>query len=105
MSPLWSILNDQARSGEKRPVRFFYGARTRADSFMLDEIAAVGATIGDFEFIPALSHSATTTDGRAKQASSTRCSRGTFARGGADAEDAYTCGPPPMIDAVLPSCT
>jgi propane monooxygenase reductase subunit len=28
MSPLWSILTDHLESGEQRPVRFFYGART-----------------------------------------------------------------------------
>ena len=58
MSPLWSILNDLVRSGEDRPVRFFYGARTRADLFMLDEIAALGAKLRDFRFIPALSDAA-----------------------------------------------
>jgi len=31
MSPLWSILSDHIASGERRPIRFFYGARTRAD--------------------------------------------------------------------------
>ena len=40
MSPLWSILTDHIESGEQRPVRFFYGARTRADLFYLDELAA-----------------------------------------------------------------
>ena len=28
MSPIWSILNDHLKSGEERPVYFFYGART-----------------------------------------------------------------------------
>ena len=36
MSPLWSILADHMASDEQRPVRFFYGARTRADLFYLD---------------------------------------------------------------------
>ena len=36
MSPLWSILADHIASDEQRPVRFFYGARTRADLFYLD---------------------------------------------------------------------
>ena len=43
MSPLWSILTDHIESGEQRPIRFFYGARTRADLFLLDELAAISA--------------------------------------------------------------
>lgn len=56
MSPLWSILADHIASGEQRPVRFFYGARTRADLFYLDELAAIGRQLNDFKFVPALSH-------------------------------------------------
>ncbi|NJM92858.1 MAG: 2Fe-2S iron-sulfur cluster binding domain-containing protein, partial [Rhodospirillaceae bacterium] len=56
MSPLWSILQDHVASGEERPVRFFYGARSEADLFHLDEIGALGAKLRDFRFIPALSH-------------------------------------------------
>lgn len=56
MSPLWSILADQIESGEQPPVRFFYGARMRADLFYLDELAAIAANLQDFKFVPALSH-------------------------------------------------
>ena len=44
------------RAAKQRPVRFFYGARTRADLFYLDELAAIAAQLPDFKFIPALSH-------------------------------------------------
>ena len=102
MSPLLSILADQARSGEQRPVRFFYGARTRRDLFHLDEIAAFGAALDDFRFVPALSepgdeewdgergfvHEVMARHLRAEQL---------------DGEmDAYCCGPPPLIDAAIP---
>ena len=49
MSPLWSIFQDHVESGEERPVRFFYGARTEADLFYLDEIEKSGAKLADFE--------------------------------------------------------
>src|ERR1700686_5581401 len=49
MSPLWSFLSDHVDSGEQRPIRFFYGARTRADLFMLVEIAAAGAKFPAFK--------------------------------------------------------
>jgi propane monooxygenase reductase subunit len=102
MSPLWSILADHIASGEQRPVRFFYGARTQADLFLLDEFAAVAAKLQDFKFIPALSH------GEDADWSGERgFVHDVVARHlreeqlGADI-DAYSCGPPPMIDAVLP---
>ena len=56
MSPLRSILSAHLASGEQRPIRFFYGARTQADLFLLDEFAEIAAKTPDFKFIPALSH-------------------------------------------------
>ena len=103
MSPLWAILKDHIESGEQRPIRFFYGARTRKDLFFLDEFAAVAAKLSDFEFIPVLSQA---TDEDAWQGETgfvheavERILREQALPGELDA---YTCGPPPMIDAVLP---
>jgi propane monooxygenase reductase subunit len=103
MSPLWSILADHIGSGEQRPVRFFYGARTRADLFYLDEIAAIAARLDDFKFVPALSH-AEAGDGWDGETGLIhevvlRHLREEKLNG---AIDAYACGPTPMIDAVLP---
>ena len=39
-------------------MRFFYGARTRADLFYLDELAAIAAKLDGFQVHPALSHAA-----------------------------------------------
>lgn len=103
MSPLWSIFNDHIASGEERPVRFFYGARSRRDLFYLDEIRQAASALKDFQFIPALSD-ATPEDqwnGAAgyihevvRQALRDEALSG--------AMDAYSCGPPPMVDALLP---
>ncbi len=103
MSPLWSILSDHVASGETRPVRFFYGARARRDLFLLDAFAGLSATLPDFEFIPALSHA----DEDDKWMGETGFIHEVVARKlRADALDgnidAYSCGPPPMIDAVIP---
>jgi propane monooxygenase reductase subunit len=103
MSPLWSILRDHVASGEARPVRFFYGARTRDDLFFLDKFAGLTATLPDFRFIPALSHA----EGDAGWTGQTGFIHEVVARtlreDGFDGDiDAYSCGPPPMIDAVLP---
>jgi len=103
MSPLWSMLSDHVQSGDQRPVRFFYGARTRADLFMLDEIKAMTAALPDFEFIPALSHAAPDDqwDGETGFIHEV-VQRRLRAEPLGGVIDAYACGPVPMIDAVLP---
>jgi propane monooxygenase reductase subunit len=103
MSPLWSILHDHVESGENRPVRFFYGARTRADLFYLEEFAALTARLPDFRFIPALSHAEPDDRWTAENGFIHDVVARTLRVEGLDGEiDAYSCGPPPMIDAVLP---
>ncbi len=103
MSPLWSILSDHVASGEHRPVRFFYGARTRADLFMLSEFAALEDRLVDFRFIPALSHAADGDDWQGETGFIHEVVAKTLAAEPPRGEvDAYSCGPPPMIDAVLP---
>jgi len=103
MSPLWSILSDHLQSGEQRPIRFVYGARTRDDLFMLDDIAAVAAKLTDFEFIPALSHANPDDrwDGETGFVHEV-VQRRLIAWKPAGTIDAYACGPVPMIDACLP---
>ncbi|TIL77157.1 MAG: 2Fe-2S iron-sulfur cluster binding domain-containing protein, partial [Mesorhizobium sp.] len=56
MSPVWSILNDHLKSGEKRDVYFFYGARTPSDLFYLDRITELAGSHPELNFIPVLSH-------------------------------------------------
>jgi propane monooxygenase reductase subunit len=103
MSPLWSILHDHVESEEQRPVRLFYGARTRADLLLLDEIAAIGAKLDDFVFIPALSHANGDDDWRGERGFIHEVVARYLRSGGLPGGmDAYACGPAPMIDAVLP---
>ncbi|MDK1389435.1 2Fe-2S iron-sulfur cluster binding domain-containing protein [Sinorhizobium sp. 7-81] len=103
MSPIWSILNDHLKSGEERPVYFFYGARTREDLFHLDRIADLTTRHPSVNFIPVLSH--------ANGDAAWEGARG-FVHEAVDATlkelrvdgqgDVYACGPPPMIDALQP---
>src|ERR1700733_7790036 len=103
MSPLWSILHDHVESGEERPIRFFYGARTRRDLFYLEEFAALTARLPDFRFIPALSHAEPEDAWTAEAGFIHDVVARTLRVEALDGEiDAYSCGPPPMIDAVLP---
>jgi propane monooxygenase reductase subunit len=103
MSPLWSILSDHIESGEQRPIRFFYGARTRSDLFLLDELAAISGKLVDFKFIPALSH-APPSDEWQGETGFIHEAVGRHLREEqlAGEIDSYSCGPPQMIDAVLP---
>jgi propane monooxygenase reductase subunit len=103
MSPLWSILSDHAKSGEQRPVRFFYGARTRRDLFHLDQFAEFERHIPDFRFIPALSQAEPGDEWTGETGFIHEVVARVLRQEGLPGEiDAYTCGPPPMIDAVLP---
>lgn len=103
MSPLMSILRDHVASGEQRPIRFFYGARTRSDLFLLEKFTELATSLPNFEFIPALSHAGEADSwmgqtGFIHQVVADRLREERF-----EGEmDAYSCGPPPMIDAVLP---
>lgn len=103
MSPLWSILRDHVGSGEARPVRFFYGARTRRDLFLVDEFTKLTAFLPDFRFIPALSDAGPDDAWTGETGFiHTVVARTLQDEGLAGEIDAYSCGPPPMIDAVLP---
>ncbi len=103
MSPLWAILKDHIESGEQRPIRFFYGARTRKDLFFLDQFAAVSAQLTDFEFIPVLSQATPEDDWHGETGFVHEAvDRILRAQALSGELDAYTCGPPPMIDALLP---
>jgi propane monooxygenase reductase component len=101
MGPLWSMLQDLAERGDRRPVRFFYGARTAEDLFHLDEIAGLADRLGDFEFVPALSH-ASDEVGQGYERGLVTDVLARRMNGEIGLYDAYLCGPPPMIDAALP---
>ncbi len=102
MAPILSLLRHMSETGCTRPVRFYYGARTAADLFYLDEIAELGSRLADFSFTACLSESL---DGEA--APGVRIERGNVtdvvAAGEADIAktEVYLCGPPPMVDAAL----
>jgi propane monooxygenase reductase subunit len=104
MSPLWSILQDHIESGEQRPIRFFYGARTRKDLFFLEEFAAAAARLTDFEFIPVLSQASAADEWQGETGFVHEAVERILRAQQLPGEiDAYTCGPPPMVDAVLPA--
>ncbi len=103
MSPVWSILNDHIASGEQRDVHFFYGARTRDDLFYLDEIEQLVATYPGLTFVPVLSEAENDTDWTGEKGFVHEIVDTHLKRLDLDGEgDVYACGPPPMIDALMP---
>jgi propane monooxygenase reductase subunit len=93
MAPILCLLRSLAERGIQRPAVYYYGARTEADLFHRDELAALEAELPDFRFVPALSEgdwegeTGLITDVVERREESF------------DAVDAYVCGPPPMVEA------
>jgi alkene monooxygenase reductase len=98
LAPLLSMLRDLVAKKFDRPVSLFFGARTVADLYLVDEIREIGAGLADFEFVPVLSGS-----WDADWAGETGMVTDAITRWRAElAHDVYLCGPPPMIDAAGP---
>jgi propane monooxygenase reductase subunit len=96
MAPILSLLRSIAERGIRRKATFFYGARGQRDLCFSDELRAIEAALPDFSYIPALSEdewsgeTGLITDVVKRLA-------GDLARA-----HAYVCGPPPMVEAVIP---
>ena len=103
MSPVWSILNDHLQSAEDRHVYFFYGARTRDDLFYLEEIDRLQVENASFTFIPVLSEADEDSGWKGERGLVHEAVDAHLKRLDLDGEgDVYACGPPPMIDALMP---
>lgn len=103
MSPLWSILHDQLRDDPTRKIMFFYGARSKSDLFFLEEFDALMKEHSNLTFIPALSEADVADGWEGETGFIHEVVASHLGALGNDADmDAYACGPPPMIDAVLP---
>jgi propane monooxygenase reductase subunit len=98
LAPLLSMLRQMVDEDFARPVTLFFGARTEADLYLVEEISALGEKLQDFSFIPVLSHS-----WGADWPGETGLVTEAIARWRTRLEhDVYLCGPPPMIDAAVP---
>lgn len=98
LAPLLSMLRDLAATGSRRPVALYFGARTAADLYALDDIDKISRNLPEFEFVPVLSQS-WSADWPGETGMVTDAIR---RRSPTLAHDAYLCGPPPMIDAAVP---
>jgi propane monooxygenase reductase subunit len=90
MAPILSLLRSQ--SGE-RQATYYYGARTEADLFGLEELGALSCS-----FVPALSEDS---NGWAGEAGLITDVVDRLEVEDISEVDAYVCGPPPMVEAAI----
>jgi propane monooxygenase reductase subunit len=100
MAPVLSLLRELAAQNSGRKIRFFYGARTDADLFNRELIQELGSGLGDFEYAEVLSEPNssgwTGATGYVHEAAAAALSSGHLSD-----PEVYTCGPPPMVDALV----
>ncbi len=99
MAPFASILKELQRTGDRRRVRYFFGAKSKHDLFYLEELAAFEKALPDFRFVPALSEPLPQDAWTGETGLITEV----VARHFDDCAhaDAYLCGSPGMIDACV----
>lgn len=104
MSAIFALLENAQLNGVQRDVLFLYGARTQADLYQLDEIAAIAKSWhkdAKFEFVPVLSEEPADSDWQGARGMVAAHFAENYLGKSVQADNlvAYFCGPPPMIDA------
>lgn len=99
MAPILSILYYMKENNIKRKARFYFGARTPEDLFLLDVMEDFEKTLYDFKFVPTLSrvldeHNWTGERGRVNVVLDRHIKS-------PEDKEAYLCGSPGMIDTVV----
>jgi NAD(P)H-flavin reductase len=100
MAPVLALLRELASQPSARKIRFFYGARTTADLFNRELIEELGSRLGDFEYVEVLSeHDSSDWTGATGYVH--EAAAHALASGEISEPEVYTCGPPPMVDALI----
>lgn len=104
MSAIISVLEGALEAGQKRDVRFIFGARTQKDLYCAEEIEKISTAwqskgLGSFEYIPCLSEEPEDSDWQGGRGLCTEFIIGDKSKGLSG--QAYLCGPPRMIDAAI----
>jgi len=92
MAPILSLLRALHASGSEREKAYYYGARTEADLFQVEELE--GLQCG---FVPALSEDSNGWKGESGLITDVV----NRLEGDITEVDAYVCGPPPMVEATI----
>ncbi len=99
MAPIKSILLDMLDKKSTRKARYFFGARTKKDLFLLDEMKEIEKAMPSFTFTPALSEPLEEDEWDGEVGLITDVVRNLSEN--ASESEAYLCGSPGMIDACI----
>ncbi|MBN1309513.1 MAG: 2Fe-2S iron-sulfur cluster binding domain-containing protein [Chitinispirillaceae bacterium] len=99
MAPIWSILRNMKETKSTRHARYFFGAQTQADLFLVNELRELQRAMPSFAFIPALSNEPEGSGWTGEKGLITDV----VSRHVRDASqhEAYLCGSPGMINACV----
>ena len=99
MAPMLALLRQMEAEESPRVATYYYGARSDADLFALEELERLAKALQSFEFVPAISDEDPGEDWTGERGLVTDV----VERRETDlAEvDAYVCGPPPMVEAAM----
>jgi len=101
LAPIKALIEDGAATCKARDLTVYFGARSQADLYAMDDIARLGRQWGgQFALVPVLSEEPEDSGWTGARGFVTEA----LADCAADASraEAYLCGPPPMVDAALP---
>jgi phenol hydroxylase P5 protein len=95
MAPMLSMLTDLIQKNDRRAATLFFGARTRAELYHTDRLAALCNLSARAQFVPVVEDPGEAWDGERGLVTDAVARRMGSLRG----YDAYLCGPPPMVAA------
>ncbi len=99
MAPILSMLRSLSEQRSKREIVFYYGIRTANDLICSEEIATIAAGLSAFKYVPTVA--APGASGAWKGETGLVTEVIDRLSGNLRGGDAYLCGPPGMIDAVI----
>jgi Na+-transporting NADH:ubiquinone oxidoreductase subunit F len=99
MAPFWSILRHMAEHDIRRKTTYFFGALSKKDLFLVDELREFEKKLPGFRFVPALSQPEASNEWDGETGLITDVTD-RHVEAGTDAE-AYLCGSPGMIHAAI----
>lgn len=99
MAPIKAILLNMAEKGNARKAAYFFGARSKRDLFLVEEMRKIEETLPKFRFMPALSEPAPEDNWNGETGLITAVVDRHLKSG--DNVEGYLCGSPGMIDACI----
>ena len=102
LAPFLSMLRNLERRSRTREIDLVFGARTRADLYLVEELERLVAALPGFRFLPAVSEPDTSPLNAERGLVTEVISRRYISL---DGYDAYLAGPPAMIEATIPVLT